>query len=80
MPIMDGMEACKEILEYLNENALLRNQNSLSSGNSSNVPEILARQNKIPKVYALTSDVNADMVVRIKKAGFHKICKCCPPA
>ena len=51
MPIMDGIEACRLIKSFYEEDAEAR----------------------VPKIYALTSEEEPEMIAKMKQAGFDEI-------
>ena len=87
MPIMDGMQACVLIKQYLNDNEDGKDEHSMKSHRirksskminspknkrfgSNNQPKDVLR---VPFVYALTSEMDKDVIIKINAAGFKKI-------
>ena len=59
---MNGIEACIQINQYLNEEEKRETVSMRSSDNT-------------PFIYALTSEMDEEVLKRIKRAGFKQICK-----
>jgi len=82
MPIMDGMQACILIKEYLSRACVASRKKDKKDINLANSMNIDSDQDSnssepatVPFVYALTSESDMQTIAKIKAAGFKEICK-----
>lgn len=76
MPVMDGIDACISINQYLNEEEKV--PGSVKSSNQSAQSSKVSNQqmkSRIPFCYALTSEIDEAALARMRRAGFKGICK-----
>ena len=76
MPIIGGLKACVKIKEYF-QSLQLANHNPALDQEKQPARADLPQNEAInfPQVYALTSDLNENLVKAMEQAGFSKICK-----
>ena len=66
MPIMDGIEACTLIVAHLRQAVNMQEE---VKGEEQPI------ERKAPYLYALTSEIDTEIIIRMHHAGFKAICK-----
>ena len=64
MPVMNGMDACVLIKKYLDE-----------EGESEEEKKQIGVASRRPFVYALTAEIDEEVIKKIRRSGFKTICK-----
>ena len=73
MPISDGYEACKNILNLYSDNMIFKKNKPMKNENKRNDSELIHTKDLKPVIVACTSYVDQEVISNTKKTGFNEV-------